>query len=358
MSSSAAALLGHEPLSVTLNLEHDFNASTVIKGVSPRIVGGTTIGAASHPWMAFVYFVFSDGSATMCGGSYIGSSSSTSHYFLTAAHCVPNDQSNLDGYYVGLLIDDLGASSDSDSILFSQPYSSDLLNPHPSYSVMTSGALDDDIAIIKTTGAINPSALPSPVSLAVTGSSLYDGTSVQVIGYGATYEGDTSNTVRRSVYLNVANRNTCANTYGLTYNLDQYVCAAASGKDSCQGDSGGPLFLTQSSVDIQLGIVSFGNGCARDGYPGVYTNVAVYSSWIDSVVGSGLVTYVAGAGSNGQYVMESSSTPSPTLSPTPSPTPSQTTLPPTNDLDFPTSAAMRVLDVGLVMSLVAGLALM
>ena len=55
------------------------------------------------------------------------------------------------------------------------------------------------------------------------------------------------------------------------------ICAGIGEKDSCQGDSGGPL------VDVNrylVGIVSWGEGCARDGYPGVYTEVAHFVEWI------------------------------------------------------------------------------
>lgn len=49
---------------------------------------------------------------------------------------------------------------------------------------------------------------------------------------------------------------------------------------SLQGDSGGPLVVG----DIQVGIVSWGIGCARADYPGVYTKVAAFSEWINSAI--------------------------------------------------------------------------
>jgi trypsin len=47
-------------------------------------------------------------------------------------------------------------------------------------------------------------------------------------------------------------------------------------KDGCQGDSGGPLIVDNTLV----GIVSWGNGCAQENFPGVYTKVQNYASWI------------------------------------------------------------------------------
>lgn len=59
---------------------------------------------------------------------------------------------------------------------------------------------------------------------------------------------------------------------------DEMLCAGVpeGGLDACQGDSGGPLAVG----GVQLGIVSFGKGCARPGFPGVYARVAFYSDWI------------------------------------------------------------------------------
>jgi secreted trypsin-like serine protease len=65
---------------------------------------------------------------------------------------------------------------------------------------------------------------------------------------------------------------------------ERQVCAGlpAGGKDSCQGDSGGPLFEKVDGQNVQVGIVSFGNGCARANFSGVYTAVASFRDWIQT----------------------------------------------------------------------------
>merc|ERR1712130_626619 len=51
-------------------------------------------------------------------------------------------------------------------------------------------------------------------------------------------------------------------------------------KDACQGDSGGPIVFRGNSGWELAGLVSWGVGCAKPGYAGIYTNVAHYRSWI------------------------------------------------------------------------------
>jgi hypothetical protein len=53
------------------------------------------------------------------------------------------------------------------------------------------------------------------------------------------------------------------------------------GRDTCQGDSGGPLVVSDGRGGWRhAGTVSFGDGCGRDGTPGIYGNTINYRSWI------------------------------------------------------------------------------
>ena len=67
------------------------------------------------------------------------------------------------------------------------------------------------------------------------------------------------------------------------------ICAGytAGGVDTCQGDSGGPMFRRDAAnAWIQVGIVSWGDGCARPNKPGVYTQVSTFASTIASAAAS------------------------------------------------------------------------
>lgn len=93
-----------------------------------------------------------------------------------------------------------------------------------------------------------------------------------VIGWGtistkkATYPNDL-----REVDVPVVDDGACRGAYGSSLDAPTMVCAGAPNIDSCYGDSGGPLF--DYATKTQVGIVSWGNGCAKRRFPGVYSEV-------------------------------------------------------------------------------------
>ena len=105
-----------------------------------------------------------------------------------------------------------------------------------------------------------------------------------VTGFGTTREGGSSSDKLMEVEVPVVSNAQCSNSYPgyITFN---HICAGKEGKDSCQGDSGGPLFWSSNSKFYLTGIVSFGQGCARPNYPGVYTRVTSYLNWIKTNTG-------------------------------------------------------------------------
>ena len=66
---------------------------------------------------------------------------------------------------------------------------------------------------------------------------------------------------------------------------DNMMCAGFTengGKDACQGDSGGPLQVVDNKKSHIVGITSWGEGCGKPNYPGVYTRVNRFLTWIRS----------------------------------------------------------------------------
>ena len=91
----------------------------------------------------------------------------------------------------------------------------------------------------------------------------------------------------KEVDLPTISSNTCQATYPYGVIGGGQLCAGHEVvvKDSCQGDSGGQLVaFDKNGCPYQIGIVSWGEECAKPGSYGVYTRVSHFAQWIRDYV--------------------------------------------------------------------------
>ena len=84
------------------------------------------------------------------------------------------------------------------------------------------------------------------------------------------------------VALPLVSKDRCSKSYGRGRIHDSMLCAGQDrgGIDSCQGDSGGPMVCEFNGRWYLEGVVSWGVGCAKPKYFGVYAHVRYLKAWV------------------------------------------------------------------------------
>ncbi|XP_021712555.1 venom protease [Aedes aegypti] len=231
-----------------------------------RIVGGQPTGINEFPWMARLSYF----NRFYCGGMLIND-----RYVLTAAHCVK-------GFMWFMIKVTFGEHNRCDDAV--RPETRFVLRAiAQKFSFLN---FDNDIALLRLNDRVPITDFIRPICLPTDPAKTYVGTNGLVTGWGTLKEDGKPSCILQEVEVPVISNDVCSSETNYTSSMitDNMMCAGYLGvgkKDSCQGDSGGPLVAERPDKRYELiGVVSWGNGCARPYYPGVYTRVTQYLDWI------------------------------------------------------------------------------
>lgn len=229
----------------------------------PPIVGGFAINITQAPYQVSLRYRESHS----CGASIL-----SDHVIITAAHCLYHERSPRPL--------NIAAGSTTRVPMTGQDIQVARFILHPLY--VDDQSYDYDVAIIILAGQLQFNDHVQPIPLAT--KRPRSGTKALVSGWGhLEEEGARGNSNDlQAAEVEVFANSKCTAGYGDNRVTERMICAGAEkgGIDACQNDSGGPL-VAEGQL---LGIVSWGRGCAREGFPGLYTSIPDLHSWIIETV--------------------------------------------------------------------------
>ncbi|XP_044291764.1 prothrombin-like isoform X4 [Varanus komodoensis] len=274
-----------EKKKITDNSERELEESYL----SGRIVGGQAAQIGSAPWQVMLFR--SNPQELLCGASLL-----SNRWIVTAAHCVfypPWDKN----FTTSDLLVRIGKYNRK---LYEKQMEKivllDKIILHPKYT--WKGTLDRDIALLRLKRPVPFSDFIHPICLPtkeIVQSLMLAGYKGRVTGWGNLQEtwtsaGSAQPALLQQVNLPIVRQGICKASTSIKV-TDNMFCAGYSPEasqrgDACEGDSGGPFVMKDPALQrwYQVGIVSWGEGCDRDGKYGFYTHVFRLKKWMEKTI--------------------------------------------------------------------------
>uniref|UniRef100_W5MF31 Prothrombin n=1 Tax=Lepisosteus oculatus TaxID=7918 RepID=W5MF31_LEPOC len=257
--------------------------------IASRIVKGVEAEQGSAPWQVMLYR--KNPQELLCGASLL-----SDQWILTAAHCIlypPWDKN----FTANDIIVRLGKHSRAKFEKGQEKIVAlDKIIVHPRYDWKVN--LNRDIALLHMRNPVSFSDRIAPICLPtkeVAKTLMFAGFKGRVTGWGNLFETWSSSpsslpSTLQQIHLPIVDQDTCraSTTIRITDNM---FCAGFKPEDSkrgdaCEGDSGGPFVMKNPDDQrwYQIGIVSWGEGCDRDGKYGFYTHLFRMRRWLLKVI--------------------------------------------------------------------------
>ncbi|XP_054828432.1 ovochymase-2 [Eublepharis macularius] len=235
-----------------------------------RITGGEEAVPYSWPWQASMQI----SGENICGGTVL-----TNMWVVSAAHCFIYRKQYRDLWRVVVGVHDIKAQESNSQKRVVKKYII-----HPDFNSTT---MDSDIALVQLNEPLEFNHV-RPVCLPEKDEKVEPSRVCVITGWGIQNEDREKSRKLQQLEVPILDSEACHKYYlnhsgGVSKKMFCAGFPAESDKDSCTGDSGGPLVCPSedSSYYTLNGIISWGFGCGRKDYPGVYTNVASFIDWIN-----------------------------------------------------------------------------
>ncbi|XP_019400406.1 PREDICTED: transmembrane protease serine 6 [Crocodylus porosus] len=231
-----------------------------------RIVGGVNTLEGEWPWQASLQIR----GRHICGGTLIAD-----RWVVSAAHCFHDERLASPSIWTVYLGKYFQNTSSYNEVSFKVSR----LLLHPYYE---EDSHDYDVALLQLDHPVISSPFIRPICLPARTHLFEPGLRCWITGWGALKEGGHISNILQKVDVQLIQQDICSETYH--YKISpRMLCAGyhKGEKDACQGDSGGPLVCKEPSERWFLaGLVSWGLGCARPNYYGVYTRMTQVLGWM------------------------------------------------------------------------------